>query len=241
MTTQTPLPGQSPPGRLAPAGPPNPLGKGSSASGAGLLSARRKVRLPWAVGGGLTVVATTVAFSTGAGLLSEKTPVLVVTEPLSAGQVITAEALRAIPVAADPGVATIDASQESKVLGRTTAVPLSPGALLGPSDLGKASFPPAGQAELAVALGPGSYPLDLAAGDRVQVVVADDAASAGPAEATHATAEPQLLAVVTQVGRVSGQSGVIADLLMDQDSFARVASVGSSRVALAVLPPTAGN
>jgi hypothetical protein len=106
MATQTTLPGQALPGRVpSPAGPPRSAGKSPAGSGAGLLAARRRVRLPWAVGGGLTVVATTVALSTGSGLLSEKCPVLVVAEPLAAGQTITADSLRAIPMAADPGIA----------------------------------------------------------------------------------------------------------------------------------------
>ena len=237
-TQSTPL-GQVPPGRAAP--DPSHQG-GKKQPRAGLLSAPRRMRLPWAIGGGLTVVVTTVGFSAGSGLLSEKSPVLVVAEPLAAGQTITSDVLRTIPVAADAGVGTIDASLASKVIGRTAAVPLTPGTLLNVSDIGKATFPPAGQAELAVALRTGAYPLDLAAGDRVQVVVASDsqpAMTTNPAAA--ATAPVPTYAVVTKVGRADSQGGMVADLLMDQGSFQKVASAGPSGVSLAVLPPSAGS
>ena len=209
----------------------------------GLFAAPRRMKLPWAIGGGLTVVVTTVGFSAGSGLLSEKSPVLVVAEPLAAGQMITPDVLRTIPVAADAGVAIIDASLAAKVIGRTAAVPLTPGTLLNVSDIGKSTFPPAGQAELAVALRTGAYPLDLAAGDRVQVVVTSDSQ---PTVVTTnaATVTPVPLptyAVVTKVGRADSQGGVVADLLMDQNSFQKVASAGPSGVSLAVLPPAAGS
>ncbi len=240
MTTQTTRPGQVPPGSTAP-DPSRQAGKKQLRTG--LLSAPRRMQLPWAIGGGLTVVATTVGFSTGSGLLSEKSPVLVVAEPLAAGQTITSDVLRTIPVAADAGVGTIDASLASKVVGRTAAVPLTPGTLLNVTDIGKSTFPPAGQAELAVALRAGAYPLDLAAGDRVQVVVPSDSQPATPATnpATVAPAPVPTYAVVTKVGRADGQGEMVADLLMDQNSIQKVASASPTEVSLAVLPPSAGN
>lgn len=241
MTTQTARPGQAPPGRTAP-DPSRQADKKQPR--AGLLSAPRRMQLPWAIGGGLTVVATTVGFSASSGLLSDKSPVLVVAEPLAAGQTITSDVVRSIPVAADAGVGMIDASLASKVIGRTAAVPLTPGTLLNVSDIGKATFPPAGQAELAVALRAGAYPLDLAAGDRVQVVISSDSQPAMATTTNPAVVAPAPVptyAVVTKVGRADGQGGVVADLLMDQNSFQKVASAGPSGVSLAVLPPSAGN
>lgn len=231
---------QAPAGRTAP-DTSRPAGK--KPPRAGLLSAPRRMQLPWAIGGGLTVVVTTVGFSAGSGLLSEKSPVLVVAEPLAAGQTITPDVLRTIPVAADAGVGTIDASLAPKVIGRPAAVPLTPGTLLNVSDIGKSTFPPAGQAELAVALRAGAYPLDLAAGDRVQVVVANDGQATTPTTnpAAVAPAPAPTYAVVTKVGRADGQGSMVADLLMDQNSIQKVASAGPSGVSLAVLPPSAGN
>lgn len=231
---------QAPAGRTA---PDTSRQAGKKQPRTGLLSAPRRMQLPWAIGGGLTVVATTVGFSAGSGLLTEKSPVLVVAEPLAAGQTITSDMLRTVPVAADAGVGTIDASLASKVIGRTAAVPLTPGTLLNATDIGKSTFPPAGQAELAVALRAGAYPLDLAAGDRVQVVVASDSQLSTPTTnpATAAPAPVPMYAVVTKVGRADGQGGMVADLLMDQNSIQNVASAGTSGVSLAVLPSSAGN
>ena len=128
------------------------------------------------------------------------------------------------------------------MIGRTAAVPLTPGTVLNVSDIGKATFPPAGQAELAVALRAGAYPLDLAAGDRVQVVVASDSQPAMTTTPAAVVPAPvPTYAVVTKVGRADGQGGVVADLLMDQNSFQKVASAGPSGVSLAVLPPSAGS
>ena len=237
MTRQSALPAPVQAGRPA----PDPSADKKQPK-TGLFAASRRMKLPWAIGGGLTVVATTVGFSAGSGLLSEKSPVLVVTQPVAAGQTITADVLRTIPVAADAGVATIDASLASKVIGRPAAVPLTPGTLLNVSDIGKAVFPPAGQAELAVALRAGAYPLDLAAGDRVQVVVASDAQPVmSTSPAAIAPSPGPMYAVVTKVGRADSQGQMVADLLMDQGSFQKVASAGPPGVSLAVLPPSAGS
>jgi hypothetical protein len=117
-------------------------------------------------------------------------------------------------------------------------VPLTPGTLLGAGDLGPRSSPPAGEAEIAVSLKQGSFPLDLAQGDRVQVVLASDtpiAAGGSGVPAAAAQTQSPTIATVTKVGRVDSQGAVVADLLLDQALASKVAAAGPTGVSLAIL------
>lgn len=203
-----------------------------------LLSTQQTVNKPLVIGCGLGVLVCSLGASEAAGLLDDKSQVLVVASPIAAGQTITRDVLRAIPVAADPGVASIPADSVNKVVGRPAAVPLTSGTLLGAADLGPRLSPPVGKAEIAVSLKQGSFPLDLAQGDRVQVVLASDtpmttAGSAAPSAA--AQAQSPTIATVTKVGRADTQGDVVADLLLDQALASKVAAAGPTAVSLAIL------
>lgn len=206
-----------------------------------LLAAPRRINMPKAVAGGLGVVACSLGFAATSNLFAAKTPVLVVAQPIRPGQVITTADLRAVAVAADPGTDMIPASQAASVVNRPAAVPLAPGAVLGHADVGSAAFPPPGEAVTAVALKAGSYPLNLAAGDRVQVVPAS--AQATTTTTTTPAADPSnatsVIAVVTAVSKPDTQGTVVADLLLDEASAAKVAAAAPTGMSLTVLSPGA--
>ncbi|MEY9889258.1 hypothetical protein ABIA31_002906 [Catenulispora sp. MAP5-51] len=223
------VPGQAGAGqRTAVAAPPKTL-----------LSTRR-VNVPRVVFGGLGVVGCSMGAVAASHVLDSRTAVLVVMQPVAAGQVITVADLGTVPVTVGRGVDVIPTAQAQSVLGRPAAMPLAVGALLGSADVGPAAFPPAGQAVAAVGLKAGMYPLHLVAGDKVQVVLpAQPNALQAPAPAASPAAAPQpLVATVTAVGKPDPQGLLVANLLMDADGAAKVAaaSTAMSGVAVTLLP-----
>jgi hypothetical protein len=157
---------------------------------------------------------------------------------------ITATDVRAVPVEVGGGIDAIPAARATNVVGRPAALPLIPGALLGSADVGPAVFPPIGQAVAAVGLKSGMYPLHLAAGDKVQVVLPPQPAvmSAPAPAASAASAAQPLVATVTAVGKPDVQGVIVANLLMDADGAAKVAAASTSMSGVAVtLLPAGGS
>jgi len=130
----------------------------------------RHRQLPLVVVGVLLVVGCALAFTDASLQLGSREEVLVVAQPLDAGQVLTTGDLRAVRVSTGDGLDAVLVGEESSVVGRRVAVPLVAGAVLTSSEVGNA--PPVGSGSDVVAIGlkAGSYPPDLAPGDRVQVV-----------------------------------------------------------------------
>lgn len=117
----------------------------------------------------VVVVGCALAFAATSLQVGGRTGVLELRVSLPAGAVISAADLQVAQISA-PGVAVLPAAEQAAVIGRTAAVPLVAGSLLSPAELGPSSALPAGTAEVAVALKPGGFPPDLAAGDHVLVV-----------------------------------------------------------------------
>ena len=137
---------------------------------AGTRTSGRHRQLPLVVVGVLLVVGCALAFTDASLHLGSREEVLVVAQPLGAGQVLTTGDLRAVRVSTGGGLNAVLVGEESSVLGRRTSVPLVAGAVLTTAEVGNA--PPVGPGSDVVAVGlkAGSYPPDLAPGDRVQVV-----------------------------------------------------------------------
>lgn len=93
--------------------------------------------------------------------------VLAAKTDLPAGTVLTAGDLQEVHEA-QPGAEAAPASSESSFLGKTLRTELPAGMLLGAADIG--AYPPAGYAQVSLALKPGQFPSDLAAGQRVGIV-----------------------------------------------------------------------
>jgi hypothetical protein len=130
----------------------------------------RRRQAPLVVVGVLLVVGCALGFADASASLASHEDVLVVEEPLAAGQVLTGSDLRAVRVSTGTGLAVITAADEQSVVGRAVAVPLVAGTLLSPGELGAASSLASGTDVVAVGLRAGLFPPGLAAGDRVQVV-----------------------------------------------------------------------
>jgi len=123
------------------------------------------------------------------------------------------------------GVATIPASEEAQLTGRTVAVPLTAGTLLTPADLGPPAFPPSGRAIVALPLSPGAYPPDLQPGARVAILPGhsasqDSSSTSGPAAGNASV----IIGTVTAITPVAtpGQAQTVVSLLVDTAAAAAV-------------------
>jgi len=138
---------------------------------------RTRRQAPLVALGVLLVLGCALAFADASVHLGTREQVLVVAQPVSAGQVLTASDLRAVRVSTGSGLDVVPVDQEATVVGRRVAVPLVAGSLLAPTEVGSAPAVGSGSDVVAVGLKPGAYPPEVAPGDRVQVVPVTSASS----------------------------------------------------------------
>ena len=127
-------------------------------------------QMPLVVVGVLLVVGCALGFADASLSLASHEDVLVVAQPLAAGQVLSSSDLRAVKVSTGTGLDVVPVGAEASVVGRPVAVALVAGALLTQGEVGAAPPTSAGKDVVAVGLKVGLFPPDLAPGDRVQVV-----------------------------------------------------------------------
>lgn len=163
----------------------------------------RRRQMPLVVVGVLLVVGCALAFADASLHLGRRQAVLVVAEPVAAGQVLSAADLRSARVSVGSGLAVVPVTAEANVVGRPAAVPLMAGELLSGSEVGPAPSVASGFDVVAVGLKPGGFPPGLAAGDRVEVVPVPSSSGAG---STGSAGSP-VRATVTSVEVASAASG----------------------------------
>jgi len=145
-------------------------------------------QLPLVIIGVLLVLGCALAFVDASLHLGSREEVLVVAQPVAAGQVVTPADLRVARVSTGSGLDVVLSGNEATVVGRRAAVALAAGSLLTAGEVGNA--PPVGSASDVVAVGlkAGAFPPELAPGDRVQVVPVTSSSSSlsgdGTASAT---------------------------------------------------------
>jgi Flp pilus assembly protein CpaB len=139
----------------------------------------RHRQMPLVVVGVLLVLGCALAFTDASLHLGSREEVLVVAQPVAAGQVLTSTDLRAAQVSTGSGLDVVLSGQEATVVGRRAAVALVAGSLLTTSEVGSAPRVGAGFDVVAVGLKPGAYPPELAPGDRVQIVPVTSSSSSG--------------------------------------------------------------
>lgn len=212
------------PGR-APSGP-SPVGATQRAA------SRNRTRM--AVG-----VLVMIASALGTGVVfaqaADRSPVLVVAQPVRAGQVIESGALGEQLVGSRPGGSTIAASQRSAIVGRTAAADLVVGSFLAPGHLADGPVAGSGRAVIGATLKEGQYPVELADGDRVLAVVI-------PPESADATGAPTTLpapteATVVGVRRLDDGGGIAISLAVAPDRSSTLAIAGArSRLTIVLAP-----
>jgi len=195
-----------------------------------------------AVAGILLVVGCAVAFTFGWLNAGSRTAVLALARGVTAGHVFSSADLEVVRVSGGTQLATIPASQEDTVLGRTAATALPTGSLLAPGDVG-APVLGAGQVLLGVAVKAGQYPPDLSAGQTVDVLSTATGSSgqSGPSAAQGGSAVPALpvgSAVVVAVYQQAASGETVVELQVNQNAMPQVAAASASgQIMLATIPP----
>jgi hypothetical protein len=201
----------------------------------------RRRSVPLAAGGVVLVVVCALVFAEGWLAAGNRQPVLALAQPVTAGQVITAADLQTVRVSAAGPVSLVPASRQAEVVGSTAAASLPAGSLLAGSDIG--TPPPAsGQVRLGVALKPGQYPPDLAAGQDVDVLATPSSSTSGSSSGSGSAgaALPVGQAVVLSVSPASASSAsgdTVVELQVSQDAMPQVAAANAAgQIALATIP-----
>lgn len=212
---------------------------GAQPPGQGPRRGRRR-SVPLAAGGVVLVVVCALVFAEGWLAAGHRQPVLALAQPVAAGQVITAADLETVRVSAAGPVSLVPASRQAEVVGSTAAASLPAGTLLAGSDIGTPP-PVKGQVRLGLALKPGAYPPDLAAGQDVDVLatpaaVASGSSSSGAASAALPVGEAVVLSV-SPAAASSGSGDTVVEIQVAADAMPQVAAANAAgQIALATIP-----
>ena len=186
---------------------------------------RRRRRLPHLLVGVLLVLVCVGGALWWTTSAQGRMSVLAVARPLSVGHVLERTDVREVEISAADSIATVPAQQASAVIGRPMATSLDPGALLTPGSVGAAAVPGAGHAIVAVALKPGQFPLEVAAGAATLVVVT---APSSPVASLPSAPESGQTWLATVVGLAKAES--------EQTTVISLQLVGDAALALARVP-----
>ena len=200
----------------------------------------RRRSIPLAAGGVVLVVACALVFAEGWLQAGHRQPVLALAQPVAAGQVITVADLETVRVSVAGPVSLVPASRQAEVVGSTAAVSMPAGSLLAGSDIGTPP-PVKGQVRLGLALKPGAYPPDLAAGQDVDVLATPAAAASGSSSSGAAPAAlPVGQAVVLSVSPAAATGGsgdTVVEIQVAADAMPQVAAANAAgQIALATIP-----
>ncbi len=212
---------------------------GAQPPGQGPRRGRRR-SVPLAAGGVVLVVVCALVFAEGWLAAGHRQPVLALAQPVAAGQVITAADLETVRVSAAGPVSLVPASRQAEVVGSTAAASLPAGSLLASSDIGTPP-PVKGQVRLGIALKPGAYPPDLAAGQDVDVLATPAASASGSSSSGGASAAlPVGEAVVLSVSPAAATGGsgdTVVEIQVAADAMPQVAAANAAgQIALATIP-----
>ncbi|MGQ0823791.1 MAG: SAF domain-containing protein [Actinomycetota bacterium] len=162
-----------------------------------------------------------------------KAPALAAASAIERGEVIDSGDVRTVYVSSDAGVARLDSSELSRVVGRVALVDVVAGTLFTPSVVAEATAVEAGDGVVGVALDPGAYPArGLAPGDRVNVVRSADVADVD--------AEPSVIArnaAVFAVEELPSDRLLVSILTAEGDAEAVAAYAGAGGLRLVLVAP----
>jgi hypothetical protein len=195
----------------------------------------RRRSVPHLLLGALLVLVCAAVFLVVSLNSGNREPVLALAQSVTVGQVLTAQDLKQVNVAVDPGVSVVDASQAASVVGRTMSTSLSAGALLTPDAVGVGGFPAAGQALAALSLKSGQFPPEVAPGSHVSVVFVPGqagAAVASPPAPDQSTVWP---AVVTSVTTPPNQQITVLSVQLGEAAARQVAAVPAGQLSVVMV------
>ena len=218
------------------------------------LSAAARPRRPALAAASVLLVALCVAVFAGAYIhAGERVPALEVVRPVAAGQRLSASDLASVRVAVPASLPTVPVAEAARVIGQIAAVPLAPGSLLAPGDVGRVAAPPPGEAVVGVSAAPAGLPAGgVSVGASVEVVLtgppgSPDTAGAGATGATGAGGAPVLgsaspgASAGTSAGSSGASPGGVGSVLVPSARVvafaAPAAASGSSRLVLSLQVP----
>jgi hypothetical protein len=199
-----------------------------------------KRNLPLVGLGVLLVVGCAVGFSSALLRAGGRQEVLVVARNVSAGHIISSSDVRTAQLSLAGSIASIPASEAAQIIGHPASAALASGTLLTESDVAPTLGPPKGHAVVGLALKPGQYPVGLAPGERVLVVVnagvstSTDSSTTSDSSSVIAPMEGTVLEVESDP--VDSSGSFVVSIQLDEGNGAIVASAASAgNVALAIL------
>jgi Flp pilus assembly protein CpaB len=170
-----------------------------------------------------------VAFTSAA----DRSPVLVVARPVTAGSTIESSDLREVLVGSSPAASTVAASRRSSIVGRTAAVDLVPGSLLSSSQVADGPAAGTGQAVVGATLKEGQFPVELGVGDHVLAIVLPSES----ADPTGAATPTPIEATVVGVRPLDDGGGIDVSLAVRPDQATPLAVAGArARLSLVLAP-----
>ncbi|MDP9386375.1 MAG: SAF domain-containing protein [Actinomycetota bacterium] len=176
----------------------------------------------------MAVVVAVLGAVVFAGLLSatnERSDVLAVARPVAVGDRISAADLAVAEVSASDALRPVPAAERDRIVGRRAAVGLVPGTLLTEEAVAPGPVLDPGKATVGLSLKPGRFPLGIAKGQRVILVLA--AVGRGEPPTTHE-------GTVVAVGDGALEGDRVLSVLVAQASVAEVAvAAGDGRVSVA--------
>lgn len=187
-------------------------------------SSRRR-RVPHLLVGLMLVPACGVGAAILATELGDREHVLVLSRPVGAGQLLAAQDLRQVALAADEKMGVIAASAASTVVGQPLAFSLPEGSLVTRSVLGSPRVPEQGEAIAAVGLKSGQFPPDLSPGSSVAVLLG---------QAQELTPK-SWNAVVLDVSRRENDQTTVVSLCMSELDGRALSSAPSGQLSLLVI------
>jgi hypothetical protein len=204
-----------------------------------LRGGRQRRSVPHLLLGTLLVLVCAAVFLVVSLNSGNREPVLALAQSVTVGQVLTAQDLKQVNVAVDPGVSVVDASQAASVVGKTMSTSLSAGTLLTPDAVGTSGFPAAGQALAALSLKAGQFPPEVAPGSHVSVVFAPNQAgvAVSPPTPDQSTVWP---AVVTSVTFPPNQQITVISVELGEAAASQIAAVPAGQLSMVLVSEGGG-
>jgi len=179
-----------------------------------------------AAAGALVLTVCTLGALLIYGRVGHRQAVLAMARTVEVGQVVDLGDLRTVHVSADPGVRTVPVAQRSQIVGRPAAVRLLAGTMLSAAQVGDATGLPKGMALVGAVLKPGQYPLGLAPGDAVTIVVTGSSGSTTRADQSQSG--PPTATVVAVAPAPDATGSTAASLQVPVSSAPAVAEAGAA-------------
>lgn len=192
--------------------------------------AGRHRQVPLVIIGVLLVLGCALAFVDASLHLGSREEVLVVAQPIAAGQVLTSSDLRTARMSRGSGLDVVLSGDEATVIGRRVGVPLVAGSLLTAGEVGNAPPVGSGSEVVAVGLRAGAYPPELAPGDRVQVVPVTSGSSSPGSSTGSVTRGSPVVATVLSVATAPADSDTptVFSLQVSTDDADEVAALAAA-------------